>query len=92
MMIAAGLSTVDVPGQALVPRWMIKDPNLTHFIVGNIWHLVNSGEECSVYEKLDKHETTLKAMAPEGQELVDHNTDAGWHLGQVFAETWKEYS
>ena len=54
---------------------------------GDVWHLVNSSEECSVYEKLHEHETTLKAMAPEGQEPFDQNTDAGLHLDQVIAET-----
>ena len=87
MMIAAGLSTADMPEQAFVLQRKIKDPNLTRFIVGDIWHLVNPSEERSVYERLDEHETTLKAMAPEGQEPVDRNTDTGLRLDQVIAET-----
>jgi len=87
MMIAAGLSTADMSEQAFVLQRKIKDPNLTRFIVGDIFHLVNPGEERSVYEQLEEHETTLKAMAPEGQEPVDRNTDTGLRLDQVILET-----
>lgn len=88
MMIATGLSNANMEEQVFVLQRKIKDVNLTRLVVGDLWHLVNPGEERSIYEQLDEHETTLKAMAPEGQEPVDsRTTDTGLRLDQVVLAT-----
>lgn len=88
MMIAAGLSNANMEEQVFVLQRKIKDVNLTRCVVGDLWHLMNPSQERAIYEQLDEHETTLKAMAPEGQEPVDsRNTDTGLRLDQVVLET-----
>jgi hypothetical protein len=88
MMIAAGQSNANMEEQVFVLQRKIKDVNLTRLVVGDLWHLVNTGEERSIYEQLDEHETTLKAMAPEGQDPVDsRNTDTGLRFDQVILTT-----
>lgn len=88
MMIAAGLLNSNMEELVFVLQRKIKDVNLTRCFVGDIWHLVNPQEERAIYEKLDEHEATLKAMAPEGQDPVDsRNTDTGLRLDQVVLQT-----
>jgi len=85
--------------QVFVIQRKIKDVNLTRLAVGDLWHLVNPTEERSIYEQLEEHEATLKAMAPEGPEPVDsRKTDTGLRLGDyrkkkfILAATEEKFS
>lgn len=84
MMIAAGLSNANTEEQVFVLQRRIKDDNLTRCLVGDIWHLMNPSEERALYEQLEEHEATLKAMAPTGPDPADsRNTDTGLRLDHV---------
>ena len=62
--IAIGVSDSDASDFILVLHKDLKDINMTKYVVGDIWHLVNPTEERTVWELIESLEPTLIAVCP----------------------------
>lgn len=88
--IAAGLSHSDVQDFVLLLQKRVRNVAITKFVVGDIYHLVNPGEERATYEIIDSMEDTMNAIAPTDEKAVslaqDRNTVPGLRIDQILAK------
>lgn len=62
--IAIGISETDASDFIIVLHKRLKDVNITKYVVGDIWHLVQPTEERTVWELTESLEQTLLAVCP----------------------------
>lgn len=62
--IAIGVSDSDASDFIVVLHKRLKDVNITKYVVGDIWHLVQPTEERTVWELTESLEQTLLAVCP----------------------------
>ena len=88
--IAAGLSESDIQDFVLLLQKRVKNVQLTKFVVGDLYHLVNPGEEKKMYEQLDTMEEEMVAVAPTDEKAVttaqDRSAVPGLRLDQMLAK------
>lgn len=88
--IAAGLSQSDPHDFILVMQKRIRNIQITKLVVGDLYHLVNPGEERSVYELVDSMEEELIVIAPTDEKAVasaqERSTVPGLRLDQMMAK------
>ena len=88
--IAAGLSKSDVQDFILLLQKRVRNVAITKFVVGDIYHLVNPGDERATYELIDGMEEVMTAVAPTDEKAAsvasDRNTVPGLRIDQILAK------
>jgi len=88
--IAAGISKSDAQDFVLLLQKRVRNVSITKFVVGDLYHLVNPGEERTVYELIDTMEEVMSAVAPTDDKAVsiakDRNTVPGLRIDQILAK------
>lgn len=77
--IAAGLSDSEGSDFVLVLQKRIRDVEITTHVVGDLWHLMNPGEERNMVETVEGMSEVLRGIVPQG-EAPDHHTVPGLRL------------
>lgn len=88
--IAAGSSRSDAHDFILVLQKRIRNIELTKFMVGDLYHLVNPTEERTIYELIDSMEEEMQAVAPTDDKAMaaaqDRMTVPGLRIDQMLAQ------
>lgn len=88
--IASGISRSDAPDFILIIQKRIRNVQITKFVVGDLYHLVNPQEERAVYELIDGMEEEMLAVAPTDEKAAtmagDRGTVPGIRLDAMMAQ------
>lgn len=86
--IAIGVSNTDASDFIVVLHKRLKDINITKYVVGDIWHLVQPTEERTVWELTESLEATLNAVCPPDNSKIakDRTIVPGLRLDQTLAK------
>jgi len=87
--IAAGCSESEARDFVLVIQKRIRNIQLTKFLLGDLWHLMNPADELNIYELIESMEEEMKVVAPTDEEAhisaADRSSVPGLRLDQMIA-------
>lgn len=87
--IASGISKSDAQDFILVLQKRVRNVQITKFIVGDLYHLVQPAEERTIYELIDTMEEEMAAVAPTDEQAAsmahDRNTVPGLRTDEMMA-------